>query len=65
MVSSVVSQRGDATNPAPREQLLDKFRALAGPTLGLEKAGLVIDAAGRLDSLENIGEFSVLLSAVG
>ena len=32
--SSVVSQRGDATNPASREQLLGKFRSLAGPTLG-------------------------------
>ena len=42
---------------------LDKFRALAGPTLGSEKVELAIDAAGRLDSLTDIGELAALLRA--
>ena len=56
--SSVVSQRGDATNPASREQLLDKFRSLAGPTLGDAKVDWAIDAAGRIDALGNITELT-------
>ena len=59
--SSVASQRGDATNPASRERLLDKFRALAGPTLGLEKLELVISTVDRLDDLDGIGELAELL----
>ena len=60
--SSVISQRGDATNPAPRDLLLDKFRSLAAPTLddGVQR---VIDAAGRLDNLDGINELTTLLSA--
>ncbi len=54
--SSVVSQRGDATNPASRERLLGKFRALAGPTLGDAGIERVIDAAGRMERLENVGK---------
>ena len=56
--SSVVSQRGDATNPASREQLLGKFRSLAGPTLGDDGAARAIDTAGRIDALENITELT-------
>ena len=56
--SSVVSQRGDATNPASREQLLDKFRSLVGPTLGDAQVDWAIDAAGRIDALENITELT-------
>ena len=56
--SSVVSQRGDATNPASREQFLGKFRSLAGPTLGDEGVARAIDAAGRMETLENITELT-------
>ena len=56
--SSVVSQRGDATNPASRERLLGKFRALAEPTLGDKGAARAIDAAGRIDALERITELT-------
>ena len=59
--SSVISQRGDATNPASRAQLLDKFRSLAEPTLGDEGVGQVIDAAGRLEKLASISELTMLL----
>ena len=56
--SSVTSQRGDATNPASRERLLDKFRSLTGPTLGSDGVARAIDTAGRIDKLENITELT-------
>ncbi len=56
--SSVVSQRGDATNPASREDLLGKFRALAGPTLGDDGVARAIDTSGQIDRLENITELT-------
>ena len=56
--SSVVSQRGDATNPASRKQLLDKFRSLAGPTLGDQGVARAIDAAARMEGLDNITELT-------
>lgn len=56
--SSVVSQRGDATNPASREDLLAKFRMLAGPTLGDAGAARAIDTAGRIDRLESMTELT-------
>ena len=56
--SSVVSQRGDATNPASGEQFLGKFRSLAGPTLGDDGVARAIDAAGRMEALESITELT-------
>ncbi len=61
--SSVVSQRGDATNPASREQLLGKFRSLAGPTLGDEGVEQVIGAVERMDNLDSISELTTLLQS--
>ena len=61
--SSVVSQRGDATNPASRERLLGKFRALAGETLGDDGVARVIDTAARVETLGSIGELTRLLSS--
>ena len=59
--AEVTSQRGDFSNPAGREDLLGKFRLLAGPTLESEKVELVIDAVGRLDGLGGIDELTGLL----
>ena len=56
--SSVVSQRGDATNPASRDDLLGKFRALAGPTLGDDGVRRAIDAAERIEALDSIAELT-------
>ncbi len=56
--SSVASQRGDFTNPAPRDRLLDKFRSLAGPMLGDAGAQRAIDAAARIDTLARITELT-------
>ena len=61
--SSVISQRGDATNPASRELLLDKFRSLAAPTLGDDRVDRTIDATSRLERLDNIGELTALLQS--
>ena len=61
--SSVISQRGDATNPASRELLLDKFRSLAGPALGDDGAERVIGTVGRMEILESIGELTTLLQS--
>ena len=63
--SSVISQRGDATNPASRQQLVGKFKSLAGPTLGDDGAERVIAAAGRMARLDNIGELTGLLRVAG
>ena len=60
--SSVISQRGDATNPASRAQLLDKFSTLAEPTLGDAGVGRVIGATARMETLDGIGELTGLLS---
>ena len=59
--AEVTSQRGDFSNPAVREELLGKFRALAGPTLDSEKLELVIGTVGRLDELDGIWELAELL----
>ncbi len=56
--SSVSSQRGDATNPVSREQLLAKFRSLAGPTLGDDGVRRAIDTAARIDALGSIRELT-------
>lgn len=52
---------GDSHNPRPRKDLLDKFRALAGESLGDEATEEVIAAVGRLDSLDSVRELTDLL----
>lgn len=62
--TGVTAQRGDFTNPRPRDELLGKFNLLAGETLGADGVRQVIDTAGRLDELENIDELTGLLSNI-
>ena len=52
---------GDSHNPRPREDLLDKFRALAGESLGEQATKQVIAAVGRMDSLNSVRELTGLL----
>ena len=52
---------GDSQNPRPREELLNKFRTLAGETLGVDRTEEVIATAGGLDSLVNVRELTGLL----
>ncbi len=61
--SSVVSQRGDATNPRSREDLLGKFRSLASPTLGDAGAGRVVAAVSEMETQGSVRELSRLLSS--
>ncbi len=52
---------GDSHNPRPREDLLDKFRALAGESLGEEATEQVIATVGRMDALDSVRELTGLL----
>ena len=61
--SSVVSQRGDFSNPAPREDLLNKFRVLAGATWDVERIEHIIATVERLDTLGSTSELTGLLTA--
>jgi len=58
---SVTVQRGDAQNPVDHEELLGKFRFIAGDALGESRIKQVIDTVARLDSLDDIGELTALL----
>ena len=58
---SVTVQRGDAQNPVDHEELLGKFRFIAGDALGESRTQQVIDAVARLDSLGDIGELTLLI----
>ena len=52
---------GDSHNPRPRAELLDKFRTLAGDSLGEEGTEQVIAVTGRLEELGSIRELTRLL----
>ena len=58
---SAAAHYGDSHNPRPREDLLDKFRTLAGDSLGEEAAERVIATVGRLDTLGSVRELTALL----
>lgn len=53
--------RGDATDPVPRQEVVDKFLALAGPVLGDGPAAAVVQAVDGLDGLPRIAELARLL----
>ena len=57
----VTAHRGDSRNPVTRDELQGKFLALAGESLGEERAGLVIELVGRLDNVGDIRELTCLL----
>ena len=58
---SAAAHYGDSHNPRPREDLLDKFRSLAGESLGDEVSEQVISTSGRLDRLDSVRELTALL----
>ena len=58
---SVTVQRGDAQNPVDHEELLGKFRFIAGDVLGEARTKQVIDAVAKLDTLGNVRELTALL----
>ena len=55
------SIRGDAGNPVPHQQLVDKFLFLTQDILGLERANSVIKAIDRLDDMPDVKELTALL----
>ena len=58
---SAAAHYGDSHNPRPREDLLGKFRALAGESLGEERTEEVIAVAGQMDGLGSVRELTRLL----
>ncbi len=58
---SVAAHHGDSRNPRPREELMDKFTALATPTLDAARTAAVIATVSRLESLPSIRELTALL----
>ena len=55
------SWRGDAENPATKEELQAKFRRVTSKALSPEKAEEVIETVDRLESIENIRELGHLI----
>ena len=53
--------RGDAGNPVPREELVDKFFSLTTDILGQERAQAVVETVDRLEGLSDVGELTTLL----
>jgi len=53
--------RGDAGNPVPHAELVDKFRALAAAVLGPPGAERVVAAVGRLSELKDVRDLTEML----
>lgn len=54
--------RGDGLNPAPREELIEKFMMLAAEALGGERARQVVEAVDRLEELKDVRDLTALLT---
>lgn len=61
ITDSVTAHRGDTHNPAPREELMDKFSFLAKGSLGEDGVGRVTGLVGRLESLKDIKKLTAEL----
>lgn len=59
---AVENPKGEPENPVSDEELEEKFRSLVGPVLGTRKVQRIIDVVADLESLEDVGELTVLLS---
>src|SRR5437867_7536417 len=53
--------RGDALSPAPRDEITDKFVALASPILGDSHARKVADAVDAIHTLDDVRALTALL----
>ena len=58
---SAAAHYGDSHNPRPRADLLNKFRTLAGESLGEERIEEAIAATGSMEKLGNIRDLTRLL----
>ncbi len=57
----VTAHRGDSRNPVTPEELRNKFLSLAGESLGVERAGRVIELGNNLENQADIRELTGLL----
>ena len=58
---SAAAHYGDSHNPRPKADLLDKFRTLAGESLGEERTEQAIAATERMEKLDSIRDLTRLL----
>jgi 2-methylcitrate dehydratase PrpD len=56
--------RGDALNPVPSADIVEKFLALACPVLGESRAQRIIDTIHEVDTLKDIRDLTASLSPV-
>jgi len=54
--------RGDFADPAPREEIVEKFLALASPPLGGRRAQDVVATVERVETLKDLRDLTALLS---
>ena len=59
--AAVTAQRGDFSNPVPREDLLAKFRLLSAGVWSADRLESIITTVQRLEELESITELTGLL----
>jgi 2-methylcitrate dehydratase PrpD len=59
---STTVARGDAANPASREERVAKFAALAGPVVGDRRIGRIVETVERLGELEDVRELTSLVT---
>ena len=57
---TVTIVRGDALNPAPAEEVVAKFLALASPVLGSSRARRAVDAVNDVGALDNVRDLAGL-----
>jgi 2-methylcitrate dehydratase PrpD len=57
---TVTIVRGDALNPAPAEEVVAKFLALASPVVGPSRARRAVDAVNDVGGLDNVRDLAGL-----
>jgi len=57
---TVTIVRGDALNPAPAEEVVAKFLALASPVVGPARARQTVDAVNDVGALDNVRDLAGL-----
>jgi 2-methylcitrate dehydratase PrpD len=62
LTESTTVVRGDAAAPVERDELVDKFRRLAAPTLGEAGARAVVEAVEGIDELKDVRELTSRVS---
>ena len=62
LTESTTVVRGDAAAPADLGELIDKFEALAAPTLGAPGARAVVEAVDRIDEMKDVRELTARLT---